>query len=810
MHFLQYNKKLCVFALFGITTQTVLATDCSNPTGCRAYTNSPDGSDINVVAGNYHNAVPTPAEYQDEMQSTISSIDEINDTTIVHPIFSATDSSAKLHFNDKTTITMDTSFLSNAAYSPYQNAFGLTGTQVRDGNVTIPKGVTFIIKGQPLDYDYSEIEGLDINRGTVDSQADFNILGPNALAYNVYNKGAKLTAHDSSITLGKDSQNSEVIFVAGDSEDPENSPTATLTNVTINGSGKNNIGYQVQDAGTLNVNAGSLNLTGDNSIGIVTSGGNLNINNSSVNSPTGIALFAEPEIVNPTTINLSNSTLKADDALLLNNNQALWTLDGSTESDLGNAEEAKAQAFTLNADNSILVGRVAAPEMQPASTVTFNLNNSSDWTLNGNSTLDELNVDHSSVHFAKAGHFKTLTINGNLTGHNATYYMNTDLADEASDKIIVKGKVQGNNKISVSDSRKSPKSANGTITLVTSNGGDGTFSMVQKYIDAGKYRYYFQKSGNDFILSNNGEASANPASGLKGPQISDFANSVISMRAASAHMLYQMQEPLDNKLFGLRNGDRGNNAWADLNYNYSDVDDSNVGYDLATSGYKQNTTTLQLGYDHSITFGNGQLAYLGALIGTSKSRVNFDKDYKDGDIHAFTTGIYGGWQNSHKWFADATYRYTHLKASANKMDDAKWHANSLTANVGKKIDLSGNWALTPKAGMTFGHLSGDDDTSSSNFYRTQVGATIKNTYSLSNAEVSPYFGAYWVNAENHLGDATLDDSSLPIKMAGNSGLVEAGVNVTLSKAQSINAKLNYQGGNHANALAANLLYRYAW
>lgn len=810
MHFLQYNKKLCVFALFGITTQTVLATDCSNPTGCKAYANSPDGSDINVVAGNYHNTVPTPTDYKEEMQSAISSIDEINDTTIVHPIFSATDSSAKLHFNDKTTITMDTSFLSNDAYSPYQNAFGLTGIQVRDGSVTIPKGVTFMIKGQPVEYDYSEIEGLDINRGTVDSQADFNILGPNALAYNVYNKGATLTAHGSTITLGKDSQNSEVILVSGDSEEPEDSPTATLTNVTINGSGKYNIGYQVQDAGTLNINASSLNFTGDNSIGISTSGGTLNIKKSSINSPTGIVLFALPEIVNPTTINISNSTLKADDALLLNNNQALWTLDGSTESDLGNAEEAKAQAFTLNADNSTLVGRVAAPEMQPAPTVTFNLKNGSSWTLNGSSILDELNVDNSSVHFAEVGNFKTLTINGDLTGNNATYYMNTDLADEASDKIVVKGKVQGHNKISVSDSRKSPKSANGKITLVTSNGGNGTFSMVQKYIDAGKYRYYFQKSGNNFILSNNGDVSANNTSGVKGPQISDFANSVISMRSASANLLYQMQEPLDNKVLGLRDRNKGNNAWADLNYNYSDVDDSNVGYGLSTSGYKQNTTTLQLGYDHSITFGNGQLAYLGTLIGTSKSRVNFDKDYKDGDIHAFTTGIYASWQNAHKWFADATYRYTHLKASANKMDDAKWHANSLTANVGKEIDLSGNWALSPKAGITFGHLSGDDDTSSSNFYRTQIGTAIKNTYVLSNAEVSPYLGAYWVNAKNHLGDATLDASSLPIKMTGNSGLIEAGVNIALSKAQSINAKLNYQGGNHANALAANFLYRYAW
>ena len=59
--------------------------------------------------------------------------------------------------------------------------------------------------------------------------------------------------------------------------------------------------------------------------------------------------------------------------------------------------------------------------------------------------------------------YATLTITGNLTG-SGTFNLNTNIAENKSDKIVVQGTAEGNHKIGVTN--QGANVANGKVTLV--------------------------------------------------------------------------------------------------------------------------------------------------------------------------------------------------------------------------------------------------------------------------------------------------------------------------------------------------------
>ena len=211
--------------------------------------------------------------------------------------------------------------------------------------------------------------------------------------------------------------------------------------------------------------------------------------------------------------NIKNSSLIAKDNLLNINDSRLYTFDDDDDEKLGDSTIAAQQPFTLTANNSQLAGRIFINQ-RPSPKITFNLQNGSSWLINGDSELDELNVTDSTVSFShdvnakgitsrSGSNFKTLTIHGDLNGNNSLFNINTSLADLQSDKIVIEGQVHGQHNISVADSRKRPKTPNGQVTLIeVIGGGEGSFTMLQDYVDAGRYRYFFQQDGNKWILNN--------------------------------------------------------------------------------------------------------------------------------------------------------------------------------------------------------------------------------------------------------------------------------------------------------------------
>lgn len=780
---------------------------CSNPTGCMIGNGSNLHGIVTISGQHYQNTIPSINELNNRRNQTVFETNNNNETQPINVIF---DKDAK--------IILDSSFLNNPDYGSGRNNYHLTGINVYSDKTSaiIPKGVQFNLKGHPKEF-INGITAIDVYDGSVDSQADFNIDAANSVAYEVDGNGF-VNAHDHTINFGKGGYTSFAGVV-------DDYGILNMDRVKIKGDGQWNMGFSVFNKGTVNLKNSEINLTNPQSLAfLISNGSNINIENSDINVGNGIALHTRQDHANEHNFNIKNSSLIAKDNLLNINDSRLYTFDDDDDEKLGDSTIAAQQPFTLTANNSQLAGRIFI-DQRPSPKITFNLQNGSSWLINGDSELDELNVTDSTVSFShdvnakgitsrSGSNFKTLTIHGDLTGNNSLFNINTSLADLQSDKIVIEGQVYGQHNISVADSRKRPKTPNGQVTLIeVIGGGEGSFTMLQDYVDAGRYRYFFQQDGNKWILNNDkGALALENGQHISNYEISDYANSLISMRQAASQFVYQLQQPLHTRFSNLKDQPRNNNLWLDSNYANNHYDSTNTSYDLVTSGFKQKSYSLQLGYDHILPLGNqDNQVYLGAFIGRGHSSVDFNGNYRDGNIKAWTTGVYAGWQNINGWFADGSYRYSHFKTSANKIDDTNWHANSFEAILGKDINVADKWVFTPKFGLTAGRLSGDNYTDSTTFYRTQLGAAIKTSVAVKKVNLTPYIGAYWLHDKNSLGNVVVDDENLTIKGAGSSGLFEAGLGVDFDRSNHADIKFNYANGQKTEQkFGASLNYRYSW
>lgn len=154
---------------------------------------------------------------------------------------------------------------------------------------------------------------------------------------------------------------------------------------------------------------------------------------------------------------------------------------------------------SLNNSNMTLSQSHLTGAVQADRNSSVNITKSGQWTLNGNSTIGNLNTYgtinlNPNDQFTK---FNTLTVLGNVSGQGL-FKFSTDLATLAGNKLIINGQVQGNHTISVKDSGKEPNLNNFTqanasqfelVKLTSAQTGKYSFKLEKGYIDAGAYRY---------------------------------------------------------------------------------------------------------------------------------------------------------------------------------------------------------------------------------------------------------------------------------------------------------------------------------
>lgn len=543
----------------------------------------------------------------------------------LYPQFSKGPSSLEIKPNS--TFTLSKAF-------PESSVFELRDANLKfhTGNINLFKGLSTVneegesVSGNSA-FELQSNSTIDIDSVSIVSLAEESI------GYQLFDKStANIT--NSSIFLGGD--NSTAV-------DAENSALNIKNlNITLQpaGSDKSTTIAYISENTTLNIEDSLLTIEAkgqSKGLGFVLDGGMTNITNSNIENNTGdVVIFTNKQDSRDTTNNYSSTTVnlkntKIPDAKVL----VGLNMPDLADTDLSEGEKTSSPRFVLNADNSQLNGAVKQYDGTNKTPVTLNLTNNTTWDLVDNSEVTDLHLNNSAVSLTNTNApYATLTITGNLTG-SGIFNLNTNIAENKSDKIVVKGTAEGNHKIGVTN--QGANVANGKVTLVETNGGNAAFSLTNpnNRVDLGAYQYFLTKEGNNWVLANSknvvtptppvapvtpskpvvtpSKPAVTPSTPVVTPSnpvvppavlpstplLSDLANAQVSLRQAQLLLVEDDLNGIHQRLGEVKNGEKGN-VWVRNVNSRQKLAALSTG-ESETSGFKQNVHSLQVGADAAVT-----------------------------------------------------------------------------------------------------------------------------------------------------------------------------------------------------------------
>ena len=128
------------------------------------------------------------------------------------------------------------------------------------------------------------------------------------------------------------------------------------------------------------------------------------------------------------------------------------------------------------------------------------------------------------------------------------------------------------------------------------------------------------------------------------------------------------------------------------------------------SQYDNEYQTYQIGYDKKYTVDNGRV-YLGYLVSYTDGETDYS--YGTGENYSVGAGIYATWMNNNGHYVDVLYKVSRLnnKFDMKDVEDVKGdydtYGISLSAEYGKRFDITDKWFAEPSVGMHLGRL-GDE------------------------------------------------------------------------------------------------------
>ncbi|WP_237052375.1 autotransporter outer membrane beta-barrel domain-containing protein [Mannheimia granulomatis] len=495
---------------------------------------------------------------------------------------------------------------------------------------------------------------------------------------------------------------------------------------------------------------------------------------------------------------IKDSTLKAERGFIPIDSRATTNLDIQLEN---STIETTALRFEgrynpgnhqLTSKNSELSGYIDDAKM------SVELNDST-WTYSSDLARDikDLSGNNSEINIEKSQYFSNLVINGNLSG-NLHFGLNTDLASEKGNSVIVKGKSDGKHTITVKDSGNEPKAEGGKLTLVKTTDGIAAFSLKDKdFVDAGAYRYHLNKEGTDWVLSNKVTPKedpneptqpivpvspeptpakpadpvppvepttppAKPAQPVTPPTVTPAipispsqpavptSPSVPTTRPALAELsetsnalvlLRQAQGLLltqnlqgIHQRLGELKTDKAGNVWVKNINSRTEAKAQNVAADSRSSGFEMDSHSLQIGADRAVS----DNFRLGGFVGTSRADVDFNGEYGKGKLRSQAVGFYATFANADGWYVDNIGKYERLTAQASN-EKRKYNAFSLSSEVGKRIALSNDWTVTPQAQLAYHTINGKADESRLSLFTARAGVRVGKGFAFANGwHLQPY------------------------------------------------------------------------
>lgn len=749
----------------------------------------------------------------------------------LYPQFSKGPSSLEIKPNS--TFTLSKAF-------PESSVFELRDANLKfhTGNINLFKGLSTVneegesVSGNSA-FELQSNSTIDIDSVSIVSLAEESI------GYQLFDKStANIT--NSSIFLGGD--NSTAV-------DAENSALNIKNlNITLQpaGSDKSTTIAYISENTTLNIEDSLLTIEAkgqSKGLGFVLDGGMTNITNSNIENNTGdVVIFTNKQDSRDTTNNYSSTTVnlkntKIPDAKVL----VGLNMPDLADTDLSEGEKTSSPRFVLNADNSQLNGAVKQYDGTNKTPVTLNLTNNTTWDLVDNSEVTDLHLNNSAVSLTNTNApYATLTITGNLTG-SGIFNLNTNIAENKSDKIVVKGTAEGNHKIGVTN--QGANVANGKVTLVETNGGNAAFSLTNpnNRVDLGAYQYFLTKEGNNWVLANSKNAvtptppvapvtpskpvvtpskpAVTPSTPVvtpsnpvvppavlpSAPLLSDLANAQVSLRQAQLLLVEDDLSGIHQRLGEVKNGEKGN-VWVRNVNSRQKLAALSTG-ESETSGFKQNVHSVQVGADAAVT----DNLRVGGFVGRSQANVDFNGHYGDGKVRSNSVGLYAAYLGDNGIYVDNIVKYSRLHANSDLTEKRHYNAYTISSELGKRFSLANDWTITPQAQLAWTHISSQENEDSLSSVYSRIGLRVAKGFALSNGwNLQPYAEVNAITSKNRSSKIHYTNSALDV--ASSRGRFESAVGLNAGFA---NHRFGLEvsradGKNFDKPYAIQAVYRYQW
>jgi len=713
--------------------------------------------------------------------------------------------------------------------------------------------------------DSSGNSAIESRGGKINTEADIEINNDGSSAI----ESQKTSVINSSNHSIKMNGKNDIAYALYGAED-----IANISNVQITGNQDMQFAFDIgtnDENAAQTVIANGLNVTLNNKSGLFTTSdsGSQTITLKNSESNTGYGLLAFPlgdeQLVK---INLENTTLNATQALISLNDKN-FPLEAEDD-DASNSTPAGVYHLNLTASkNSKLTGAILEnPDWPVKNEINLSMSNSQ-WSFNKSSTLNNLDANSSDITFTPTSEYKTLTIKDNLTG-SSTFNLNTNIAENKSDKIVVKGTAEGNHKIGVTN--QGANVANGKVTLVETNGGNAAFSLTNanNRVDLGAYQYFLTKEGNNWVLANSKNVvtptppvapvtpsnpvvspstpsnpmvtpsnpvvtpsnpvvtpsnpvvtPSNPVATPSNPVVTP-SNPVVPSAApvlpstpllsdlANAQVSLRQAQLLlvEDDLSGIhqRLGEVKNGEKGNVW-----VRNVNSRQKLAALSTGESETSgfkqVQVGADAAVT----DNLRVGGFVGRSQANVDFNGYYGDGKVRSNSVGLYAAYLADNGIYVDNIVKYSRLHANSDHTEKRHYNAYTISSELGKRFSLVNDWTITPQAQLAWTRISSQENEDSLSSVYSRIGLRVAKGFALSNGwNLQPYAEVNAITSKNRSSKIHYTNSALDV--ASSRGRFESAVGLNAGFA---NHRFGLEvsradGKNFDKPYAIQANYHYSW
>lgn len=835
-----FKVSLVAMALGLVNSAWATDLTCSNSTGCQyswgaspnwtfnknQQTSISDAINVTITPGNYQNIAKTDIGTSTHGGQPLASSDSL------FGIFDLTDRNNQLTIKSGVNATLKEDYPSSSLL----DISGAVATLEKGSKLIVEKNYAQIHNITDAYGDSSGNSAIESRGGKINTEADIEINNDGSSAI----ESQKTSVINSSNHSIKMNGKNDIAYALYGAED-----IANISNVQITGNQDMQFAFDIgtnDENAAQTVIANGLNVTLNNKSGLFTTSdsGSQTITLKNSESNTGYGLLAFPlgdeQLVK---INLENTTLNATQALISLNDKN-FPLEAEDD-DASNSTPAGVYHLNLTASkNSKLTGAILE---NPDSPVKNEINlsmSTSQWSFNKSSALNNLDASNSEITFAPTSEYKTLTIKDKLTG-SGTFNLNTNIAENKSDKIVVKGTAEGNHKIGVTN--QGANVANGKVTLVETNGGNAAFSLTNpnNRVDLGAYQYFLTKEGNNWVLANSKNevtptppvAPVTPSKQVvtpskpavtsstpvvtpsnpvvppavlpSAPLLSDLANVQVSLRQAQLLLVEDDLSGIHQRLGEVKNGEKGN-VWVRNVNSRQKLAALSTG-ESETSGFKQNVHSLQVGADAAVT----DNLRVGGFVGRSQANVDFNGYYGDGKVRSNSLGLYAAYLADNGIYVDNIVKYSRLHANSDHTEKRHYNAYTISSELGKRFSLANDWTITPQAQLAWTHISSQENEDSLSSVYSRIGLRVAKGFALSNGwNLQPYAEVNAITSKNRSSKIHYTNSALDV--ASSRGRFESAVGLNAGFA---NHRFGLEvsradGKNFDKPYAIQAVYRYQW